>query len=150
MFLDRGIPSERLDLRGWQPPERVLACYHELDLALDTWPYTGGLTTCEALWMGVPVVTCAGSTFASRHGLTHLTAVGLSEMIAGDLQRYVDLAAALASDQPGLADIRRKLRAQMAASPLCDGARFARDLGMILRNAWRQWGLGPSTATSTP
>ena len=89
--------------------------------------------------MGVPVVTCPGATFASRHSLSHLSNVGLTQTIARDLDEYVELAASLAQDLPRLAEIRARLREQMAASPLCDGPRFAMNLMSVLREAWRQW-----------
>ena len=89
----------------------MLAAYGRIDVALDPFPYSGGLTTCEALWMGVPVVTCPGETFASRHALSHLSNVGLTETIARDFEEYVEIAVALASDLPRLAAIRAAARA---------------------------------------
>jgi len=112
-------------------------------VALDTFPYNGGLTTCEALWMGVPVVTCPGETFASRHGLAHLSAAGVTETIAGDLEQYVQLAVGLAGDLDRLSAMRAGLRARVASSPLCDGKRFARHLSSILREVWRRWTAQP-------
>jgi predicted O-linked N-acetylglucosamine transferase (SPINDLY family) len=138
-FQDAGIVADRLDLSGWSPPAEVLAAYGRVDIALDTFPYNGGLTTCEAIWMGVPVVTCPGETFASRHGLAHLTAAGLGETIAQDLAHYEDLAVALAADLPRLSKMRQGMREKIVASPLCDGARFARNLEVLLRGVWQDW-----------
>jgi predicted O-linked N-acetylglucosamine transferase (SPINDLY family) len=139
MFAAQGIDPARLDFRGWSPHAELLGQYRQIDLALDGLSYSGGLTTCEALWMGVPVITCPGETFASRHSLSHLSSVGLTETVARDLDDYVALAVSLAGDLPRLAAIRARLRSQMAASPLCDGSRFARNLMDLLRDVWRQW-----------
>ena len=89
--------------------------------------------------MGVPVITCPGETFAGRHSLSHLANVGLTDTVAGDLDEYVALAAAWAGDLSRLAARRAGLRQQMAASPLCDGKRFAANLMTVLRGIWRQW-----------
>jgi predicted O-linked N-acetylglucosamine transferase (SPINDLY family) len=89
--------------------------------------------------MGVPVITCPGQTFASRHTLSHLSTVGLTETIARDLDEYVELAVALAGDLPRLAQLRAGLRDRVARSPLCDGKRFADNLLVLLRNIWRDW-----------
>ena len=140
-----GIARERVELRGWSPSGELLAAYNEADIALDTFPYNGGLTTCEAIWMGVPVVTCPGKTFASRHGLAHLTAAGIPETIARDLDHYAALAVNLASDLPRLAEFRAGLRARVAGSPLCDGNRFAAHFMGLLRDEWRQWALRPAS-----
>ena len=139
LFAARGIASDRLDLLAASPHGELLRQYQQTDLALDPFPYSGGLTTCEALWMGVPVVTSPGETFAGRHALSHLSNVGLTDTIARDLDDYVELAVGLASDLPRLAALRATLRARMAASPLCDGPRFARHLTSELREAWRRW-----------
>jgi len=138
-FGEESIDSDRILFEGWSPQAELLAAYHQVDIALDTFPYNGGLTTCEALWMGVPVVTCPGETFASRHGLAHLTAGGFTETIARDLDDYVDIAVALATDIPRLSALRTALRPRIAKSPLCDGPRFAKDFESLMREVWRRW-----------
>jgi protein O-GlcNAc transferase len=138
-FAKHEVEPGRIECLGWSAHSQLLAEYQRVDLALDTFPYNGGLTTCEALWMGVPVITCPGETFASRHSLSHLSNVGLTETIAHDLNEYVDLAVALATDLPRLAVLRSGLRDRVAASPLCDGKRFAHDLMQILRDVWRNY-----------
>jgi predicted O-linked N-acetylglucosamine transferase (SPINDLY family) len=139
LFAEGGVAAERLDL---QPPAAYadyLATYQQVDVALDPFPFTGGATTCESLWMGVPVITCPGETFASRHTLSHLANAGLTETVAGNLDQYAELAISWASDWPRLAALRARLREQMAGSPLCDGQRCADHLGSLLRDVWRQW-----------
>jgi predicted O-linked N-acetylglucosamine transferase (SPINDLY family) len=138
LFAAHGIDPGRLEFLGHSPHAELLAEYNRIDLALDPFPYSGGLTTCEALWMGVPVVTCPGETFASRHSLSHLCGVGLTETIAQDLDEYVERAVRWASDLPRLSVVRAGLRARMAASPLCDGKRFATNLLSILRDVWQR------------
>ncbi|MHB1559227.1 MAG: O-linked N-acetylglucosamine transferase, SPINDLY family protein [Isosphaeraceae bacterium] len=135
LFVGRGIDPTRLELEGWSPRRESLAAYARVDLALDTFPYGGNTTTCEALWMGVPVVTFPGPTFASRHGLSHLSNTGLTDSLARDLADYVNLAVAMAADPDHLAALRAEARPRMAASPLCDGARFARNLLATLQVA---------------
>jgi predicted O-linked N-acetylglucosamine transferase (SPINDLY family) len=138
-FAAESIDPDRIHFQGWSPHAETLAAYHEADIALDTFPYNGGLTTCEALWMGVPVVTCPGETFASRHGLAHLTAAGVPETIAQDFDDYVKIAVALASDLPRLSAMRAGLRDRLASSPLCDGKRFATHFATLMRGVWREW-----------
>ena len=138
-FASHGVDPGRVECQGSSPHVRLLAEYHRVDLGLDPFPYNGGLTTCEALWMGVPVVTCPGETFAGRHSLSHLSNVGLNNMIASTVDDYVELAVAMAGDLPRLAALRADLRDRMAASPLCDGRRFAANLLVLLRQAWQQW-----------
>ncbi len=138
-FAERGVARTRLDLLGGTAHADLMRQYQRIDIALDPFPYSGGLTTCEALWMGVPVVTCPGETFASRHALSHLSNVGLTETIAADRHAYVRLAVALAADLPRLTTLRGSLREQMAASPLCDGPRFAKNFMRLLRGIWKAW-----------
>jgi len=138
LFAAHEIDLGRLELLGPSPHAKLLAEYNRIDLALDPFPYSGGLTTCEALWMGVPVVTCPGETFASRHSFSHLSNVGLTETIARDLDDYVQRAVCLAGDLPRLAALRAGLRQQMAGSGLCDGKRFATNLALLLREVWQR------------
>jgi predicted O-linked N-acetylglucosamine transferase (SPINDLY family) len=139
LFARNGIDPARVESRGWSPVMELRRHYGEIDVALDPFPYNGGLTTIEALWMGVPVITCPGETFAGRHSLSHLSNVGLTETIARDLDEYVELAVALANDLPRLAELRAGLRQRVASSPLCDAKRFADNLLRLLRDAWREW-----------
>jgi predicted O-linked N-acetylglucosamine transferase (SPINDLY family) len=139
MFARYGVDSSKLELHGGSNHEDFLRGYQDIDVALDPFPYSGGLTTCEAVWMGVPVVTFPGKTFAGRHSLSHLSNAGMTETVAANLESYVDIAVGLAEDLPRLASLRGKLRDQVAASPLCDGQRFAVNLMRVLRGAWREW-----------
>ena len=134
-----GDVTSRVEFLEQTDRATYLRYHHRLDVVLDTFPYSGPTTAMDALWMGVPVVTCPGETFASRHALSHLSTVGLAETIARDRDEYVDLAVALAGDLPRLAALRAGLRDRMAASPLCDGPRFAAGLAALLRDRWRRW-----------
>jgi predicted O-linked N-acetylglucosamine transferase (SPINDLY family) len=119
-----GVAADRIDLSGGEAqPADHLARYAELDIALDTSPYNGTTTTCEALWMGVPVVTLAGSRHASRTGLTLLTNCGLGELVTQSPEEYLELAVRLAEDFGRLAVLRTGLRERMASGPLLDAAR---------------------------
>jgi predicted O-linked N-acetylglucosamine transferase (SPINDLY family) len=138
LFAEAGVGESRLTLEGPSPHAELLAAYGRVDIALDPIPYSGGLTTLESLWMGVPVVTLPGETFASRHSASHLSNVGLPELIARDADDYVAIASRLASDRDRLAALRAALRARLAASPVCDGARYARGLEAAFREMWRR------------
>ena len=118
---------------------RYIQSYQRIDIALDPFPHGGGTTTCDALWMGVPVISLAGQTAVSRAGLTILTNVGLTELVAGSLEEYVKIAADLAGDLPRLAALRAELRQRMQASPLMDAPRFARNIEAAYRQIWRRW-----------
>jgi predicted O-linked N-acetylglucosamine transferase (SPINDLY family) len=134
-----GLPAERVMLFGGVPHQDLLAAYGGIDIALDPFPYTGGLTVCEALWMGVPVVSLAGDSFAGRHALSHLSNIGLPDWVATTPEAYVAQAVARARDLPALAALRAGLRARVAASPLVDAPRFGRGLAAALRRAWGEY-----------
>lgn len=136
LMQDFGIGKERLIFEGYSPHQELLEAYNRVDIALDPWPYSGGLTTCEALWMGVPVVTCPGPTFAGRHAATHVHNAGFPEWVAESWEEYVKKVSDLASDREKLAELRVGLRDNVAASPLCDGARFGAALGSAFRSMW--------------
>lgn len=128
-LVGRGVERERLRLLA--PTEDAaghLAAYHDLDIALDTFPYAGTTTTCEALWMGVPVVTLAGVLHAGRVGVSLLGAVGLEELVAEDRGAYVEIAASLAADGDRLASLRATLRERMEGSVLMDRSSFCESL----------------------
>jgi predicted O-linked N-acetylglucosamine transferase (SPINDLY family) len=138
-FADGGISPHRLELRGASPHREMLAEYGDIDIALDPFPFSGGLTSCEALWMGVPVITLPGSTAPSRQTLSILTALGRQDWAAGSAADFIDLAARLAADRHSLETIRSDLRGQMAASPLCDGPALTAGLEAAYRSMWRSW-----------
>jgi len=139
LFAAHGVTPQRVQLLPPQEFSRRFDVYQQVDVALDTFPYSGSTTSCEALWMGVPVITWPSLTFAGRQTMGHLRAVGFTETIAHDRDEYVEIAVALASDLPRLAAIRARLRDQMAAAPLCDAPRLAADLLALLRDTWRRW-----------
>jgi len=132
MAAEAGLPASLLIFEEGGPQAHLLAGYAHIDVALDTHPYSGGVTTLEALWMGVPVVTRVGATFAGRHSASHLHAAGLPELIAATDDAYVAAAVALVADVPRLAALRAGLRARIQASPLMDADRFAGHLQAAL------------------
>jgi len=138
-FAGRGIGEGRITLRSddLSVPAQ-LGLYHGVDIALDTFPYNGTTTTCEALWMGVPVVTLAGQTHVSRVSTSLLTHLGRPEWIAHSEDEYIEKCAGLAADLPRLAEMRARQREHMRLSPLCDAARFAAHLEEAYREMWRR------------
>ena len=139
-FASRGVRADRLEIRGHEPNVGShLAAYNQMDIALDTFPYHGTTTTCEAMWMGVPVISLAGQTHVSRVGVSLLNSVGLPELIAQTPKEYVEIAVGLAKDPRRLAELRRALRSRMRASPLVDAPRFARDIEAAYRQMWLIW-----------
>jgi len=138
-FARAGIDAARLTLIGWQArPEEHVAVYEQVDIALDSFPYNGTTTTCEALWMGVPVVSFRGDRHAGRVGASLLETVGLGELVAQDVDGYVRIAAQLAGDAPRLAALRSGMRARMRASALMDEAGFVRDLEACYQELWQE------------
>ncbi|ANA39750.1 MULTISPECIES: tetratricopeptide repeat protein [Geobacter] len=139
-FGARGVSPDRLELVSFvENFNDHLALYNRLDLALDTFPYNGTATTCDALWMGVPVLTCCGTRHVARVGASILTCLGLPELITHSPEEYIAAAAALAADPARLAALRRDMRPRLAGSPLCDSAGFARRMETALRDIWRRW-----------
>ncbi len=136
-FATAGIAPERLEFaERTTRTEDHLGLYGRVDIALDTFPYHGTTTTCEALWMGVPVVTLRGDRHAARVGASLLTAAGHAEWIAEDAAGYTAIAVQLASDPVRLAATRAGLRCELQASPLLDHAGQAARFGAALRNCW--------------
>ena len=113
--------------------------YMDMDVALDTFPYTGGGTTCEAIYMGVPVVTLAGTRHGTRFGLSLLENVGLGELAARTPEEYVEKAAALASDGELLAALHKNLRPMMQRSPVMDGRSYVREVEAMYEEIWQEW-----------
>jgi predicted O-linked N-acetylglucosamine transferase (SPINDLY family) len=138
-FIALGVPRERLTILGARPFLEYMKLHRDVDIILDTHPYSGGTTTCHALWMGVPVVTLTGETATSRGGASLLHAAGLEELITNSADEYVDVAATLARDPRRLARMRAGMRRRLAASPLMDEAGFTRNLEKAYRSMWRNW-----------
>jgi len=136
-FAEHGIGADRLDLLAWITDASPLSAYHRIDVALDTFPYNGTTTTCEALWMGVPVIGLAGEWHAARVGVSLLSRLDMADWLAPDTAAYVELAVRMAGDAARLGDLRTGLRERMAISGLTDGARFTRTLEQAYRRAWR-------------
>ena len=137
-FAARGIAADRIELRGPSFHADLLKEYAAIDIALDPFPFTGGLTSCEALWMGVPVVTCPQSRVVSRQTHAFLHQIGLPELSAKDADDYVRIAVELANDRVRLAQLRSTLRDRMRASPLMDVTGFTRQLEDTLIDLYRR------------
>lgn len=138
-FAANGIGEDRLLLRKGASYRQYYATYAEVDIALDPFPRTGGTTTAESLWMGVPVVTLAGQRYVERISASKLTAVGLEDLIAGSRGEYIEKAVSLAHDPARRADLRKNLRNRMAKSPLCDGQGLARAIETAYTDMWNRY-----------
>lgn len=135
-FFARGVRLEQLLLEPPASRSEYFKTYNRIDICLDPFPYPGGTTTAEALWMGVPVLTLNGSTFLSKQGVGILSAVGLESWVAKDCDDYLNRAVDFSSDVDGLARIRNDLRQMAVASPLFDSHRFAKHLEDALWSMW--------------
>lgn len=149
-FIERGIPAGRIELRGPSFHVDLLKEYGDIDIALDPFPFTGGLTSCEALWMGVPVITWPQSRVVSRQTYAFLSTIGMPELAAKDADDYVRIAVKLAHDRERLLHLRGTLRRRMQASPLCDVAGFARNLEETLIALYRKIADDKDTMLATP
>jgi len=137
-FVDRGIAAERIELRAPSFHVDLLKEYADIDIALDPFPFTGGLTSCEALWMGVPVITWPQSRVVSRQTFAFLSQIGLSELAAKDAEDYVRIAAELAKDSERLISLRANLRDRMRVSSLMDETGFTRHLENTLIDLYQR------------
>jgi protein O-GlcNAc transferase len=139
-FAAHGLAGDRVEMRGASGHPDMLAEYAEIDIALDPFPFNGGMTTLEALWMGVPVLTLAGGHgVVARQTVSALENLRLTELAFADIDAYVQGAIGLAGNLDRLAELRRSLRPRMAASPLCQPEPFARDLEALYRRMWQAW-----------
>jgi len=134
-----GVSRQRVEVLGWKTPQDHLDTYNKVDIALDTYPYNGTTTTCEALWMGVPTVTLVGQHHASRVGLSLLTRAGLDMFVAHDPNEYVDRAVSFAGQWSSLDTLRRSLRAALLQSGLCDAHKIGQGLAQAYRAMWRKY-----------
>jgi len=139
-FAKYGFEGKRLILRGPSPHPEMLEQYGEIDIALDPFPFNGGMTTLEALWMGIPVVTLAGNSVVSRQTVSALANIGLADELAfPNVEACIQGAVALAQNRARLGELRQQIRPRMAASPLCQPEQFARDLEALYRRMWEAW-----------
>jgi protein O-GlcNAc transferase len=145
-FADAGIDAERIDFQGASPHAQMLADYGEIDIALDTFPYNGGLTTCEALWMGTPVLALEGDRVISRQSACMLHAVGLSTFIAQDSDEFAGIGKYWSENIEQLHSLRAGLRGQMAQSPLVDARAYTADLETQLGAIWQRYLTSPGDA----
>jgi len=134
-----GVSPSRIDFVARLPMNEYFEQYNKIDIALDTFPFAGGTTTCDALWMAAPVVSRAGQTAVSRAGLSILSNLGMPEWVADAPEQYISIASGFARDIPRLSELRQTLRQRMLGSPLMDAASFARDVESAFRQMWRQW-----------
>ncbi len=139
-FASYGIAADRIELIGQLAPvAEHLALYHRIDIALDPFPYHGTTSTCEALWMGLPVVTLAGRTHVQRVGVSLLTAIGATEWLATSIDEYVDRSVALAASVKSLRSARAEFRERVRRGPLCDAAGFAVKMEAAFRAVWERY-----------
>lgn len=137
-----GVSRKRVEFVRQAPRHPFLEFHHRIDIALDTLPYNGITTTCDALWMGVPVVTLVGKTITGRASSGLLSTVGLPELVATSDEEFIRIAKNLARDLPRLAELRASLRSRMEASRLMDAKRFTRNMESAYRNMWSRWCAG--------
>lgn len=147
-FAHAGIAASRIEFVGRLPHRDYIATYQRIDVALDTLPYNGHTTSCDALWMGVPVVTLVGGTIVGRAGLSQLSNLGLPELVAHSPAQFVTIATALAADPQGLAGLRATLRDRMQCSPLMDAAGFTRDIERHYSAIWERASAAEGTSAT--
>ena len=136
------VSRERITCVPYAALEEYLRLFSEVDIALDSLPFSGGTTSCDTLWMGVPIVTMPGTRSVSRSASSVVSNVGLTDWIASSPEDYVRRAVRFAGDRKLLAELRGSMRQRMAASPLMDETQFVRDLELAYREMWRKWCAG--------
>ena len=134
-----GVVAERIEFSGRIPWQEYMHKFDRIDIALDPFPYGGGITTCDTLMMGVPVVSLSGRTSVGRGGRSILSNIGHPELIGFDPAEYVKIAVELAGDLPRLNELRGSLRSKMENSPVMNAPRFARNVESAYRQMWRNW-----------
>ena len=139
LLRDLRVSSERITCVPYAPLEEYLRLFGEVDIALDSLPFSGGTTSCDTLWMGVPIVTMPGSRSVSRSASSVVSNVGLTDWIASSPEDYVRRAVRFAGERELLAKLRASMRERMAASPLMDEVGFVRGLEQAYREMWRKW-----------
>jgi protein O-GlcNAc transferase len=140
LFAEQGIAEDRLELHGWLPDKKDhLELYHRIDIGLDSFPYNGTTTTCEALWMGVPVATLCGDRHAARVGASIMHHVELEELVAHTEDEYIAMAVTLAHDRQRLTALRCSQRQKVQQSQLMDRELFTATLENAYRRMWREW-----------
>jgi len=139
LFAAQGIDAARLEMHDRLPQQEFLRLHNRIDIALDPFPFSGTTTTCQSLWMGVPVITLAGRVHASRVTTGMLTSIGLIELVAGSEDEYVNIATRLAANIGKMAELRVGLRQRMLNSPLTDAGRFTLNLENAYRTVWKDW-----------
>jgi protein O-GlcNAc transferase len=138
-FTRRGIGQGRIEFAPRVPWPQFAETFRRIDIALDPFPFGGGVTTCDTLWMGVPVVTLSGATAVGRGGRSILSNIGLPELIANSPAQYVQIAADLAANPARLTELRQTMRDRMKSSPLMNAAQFVREIESAYRQMWQQW-----------
>jgi predicted O-linked N-acetylglucosamine transferase (SPINDLY family) len=134
-----GIARNRLELVPRQSWAEYVNNYNRIDIALDPFPYGGGITTLDGMYMGVPLISLSGRTAVGRGGCSILSHVGLAEFVAQTPEQYIEIATTLASDLPRLQQIRAGLRDRMRQSPLMDAPKYALDIEAAFKEMWREW-----------
>ena len=139
-FKQEGINEDRIELNGRMPSTQAhLEMYNVIDIGLDPFPFNGATTTCESLWMGVPVITLSGNLHVGRVGASILTNVGLTGFIAQDIDGYIELAVEMAANTSYLEEIRKDLRERMQRASLCDARSFASDVESAYQEMWSSY-----------
>ncbi len=136
IFAEQGISEDKIEMIPGLPFPDFLAVHNKIDIALDPFPFNGLFTSCDSLWMGVPVITLRGKTFAGKMGASLMTSIGLTELIAENKKEYVTKALSLAEDVDRLNVLRNKTRSKLCDSPVCDIPNFVQSVENAYFRMW--------------